>query len=149
MRWCFSLYSKDVVRQQAAYTAARFSLADPLHLIVGARYTEWDADYSPSTAPQTSLNSKKHDVTPYAGLVYDINDTWSAYTSYTSIFQPTDKRDVNGDYLDPTTGKSYEAGVKADWFNTRLTTSLAVFRIEQDKVAQSLGTPVNGNPGEV
>lgn len=144
----FSLYSKDVVRQQAAYTAARFSLADPLHLIVGARYTEWDADYNPSTAPQTSLSSKKHDVTPYAGLVYDINDTWSAYTSYTSIFQPTDKRDVNGDYLDPTTGKSYEAGVKADWFNTRLTTSLAVFRIEQDKVAQSLGTPVNGNPGE-
>lgn len=87
-------------------------------------------------------------MTPYAGLVYDINDTWSAYTSYTSIFQPTDKRDVNGDYLDPTTGKSYEAGVKADWFNTRLTTSLAVFRIEQDKVAQSLGTPVNGNPDE-
>lgn len=144
----FSLYSKDVVRQQSAYTAARFSLADPLHLIVGARYTEWNADYNPSTAPQTSLNSKKHDVTPYAGLVYDINDTWSAYTSYTSIFQPTDKRDVNGDYLDPTTGKSYEAGVKADWFNTRLTTSLAVFRIEQDKVAQALGTPVNGNPGE-
>ncbi|XNM70361.1 hypothetical protein ACLK1Y_06060 [Escherichia coli] len=27
--------------------------------------------------------------------------------------------------------------MKADWFNTRLTTSLAVFRIEQDHVASS------------
>lgn len=144
----FSLYSKDTVRQQAVYTAARFSLADPLHLITGLRYSEWDADYNPQTAPDTRLSNKQHNVTPYAGLIYDIDDTWSAYTSYTSIFQPTDKRDRNGDYLDPATGKSYEAGVKADWFSTRLTTSFAVFRIEQNNVAQVTGEPVSGNPGE-
>ncbi len=144
----FTLYSKDTVRQQAVYTAARFSLADPLHLIVGLRYSEWHADYNPTSAPQTQLSNKQHNVTPYAGLIYDIDDTWSAYTSYTSIFQPTDKRDINGDYIDPATGKSYEAGVKADWFNTRLTTSLAVFRIEQNNFAQSTGIYVNGSPGE-
>ena len=72
--------------------------------------------------------------------MYDINEDWSTYVSYTSIFQPQDKRDANGRYLDPTTGKSYEAGVKADWFNTRLTTSLAIFRIEQDNVASNTPT---------
>lgn len=148
-KWnAFSLYSKDTVRQQAVYTAARFSLADPLHLITGLRYSEWDADYNPQSAPETRLNNKQHNITPYAGLIYDIDDTWSAYTSYTSIFQPTDKRDRNGDYLDPATGKAYEAGVKADWFSTRLTTSFAIFRIEQNNVAQATGENLVGNPGE-
>ncbi|MGZ0753133.1 ferric-rhodotorulic acid/ferric-coprogen receptor FhuE [Kluyvera sichuanensis] len=133
--WKF--YSKDDIRQSSAYTSTRISLADPLNLILGARYTNYNIKYNPAGAPTTFLDSTKSDVTPYAGLVYDINDTWSAYASYTTIFQPQDKRDASGRYLDPTTGKSYEAGVKADWFNTRLTTSLAVFRIEQDHVASS------------
>jgi len=143
----FSLYSKDTIRQQAVYTAARFSLADPLHLIAGLRYSEWKADYNPQSAPQTRLSSNQYNVTPYAGLIYDIDDTWSAYTSYTSIFQPTDKRDINGDFLNPATGKSYEAGVKADWFNTRLTTSFAIFRIEQNNFAQSIDSLANGGQG--
>jgi outer-membrane receptor for ferric coprogen and ferric-rhodotorulic acid len=136
----WKLYSKDDINQSSAYTSARFSLADPLHLILGARYTNYNIKYNPAGAPDTRLESTKDDVTPYAGLVYDINEDWSAYASYTNIFQPQDKRDANGRYLDPTTGKSYEAGVKADWFNTRLTTSLAVFRIEQDNVANNTYT---------
>ena len=136
----WALYSKDDIRQSSAYTSARFSLADPLRLILGARYTEYNIRYNPSGAPSTRLESTKDDITPYAGLIYDINEDWSAYASYTEIFQPQDKRDASGRYLDPTTGKSYEAGVKADWFSTRLTTSLAVFRIEQDGVASNTYT---------
>ncbi|MGY5957473.1 ferric-rhodotorulic acid/ferric-coprogen receptor FhuE [Kosakonia sp. BK9b] len=136
----WALYSKDDIRQSSAYASARFSLADPLHLIVGARYTDYDIRYNPAGSPDTRLHSTKDDVTPYAGLVYDINEDWSTYVSYTEIFQPQDKRNASGRYLDPTTGKSYEAGVKADWFNTRLTTSIAVFRIEQDGVANNTYT---------
>jgi len=44
--------------------------------------------------------------TAYAGLVFDINDTYSAYTSYTEIFQPQTLKDRNGSYLDPVDGKS-------------------------------------------
>jgi len=48
---------------------------------------------------------------------------------------PQTYRDGSGSYLSPVTGKNYEAGVKADWYNSRLTASLAVFRIELDNVA--------------
>ena len=129
--------SNDTIRQKSAYTAARFSLADPLSLIVGARYTDWRAD-------GTTATSYKTDVTPYAGVVYDIDDTWSAYASYTSIFQPQTQRDSNKNYLDPIQGKNYEAGVKSDWNNSRLTASIAVFRIEQDNLAQEDGTYIPG-----
>ena len=125
--------ANDVVRQKSAYTAARFSLADPLSLIVGARYTQYSTNGS-------SGNMDKNNLTPYAGLVYDINDTWSAYASYTSIFQPQTYRDSSGHYLSPVTGKSYETGLKSAWFDGSLTATLAVFRIEQNNV----GTEENG-----
>ncbi|EHD22317.1 MULTISPECIES: ferric-rhodotorulic acid/ferric-coprogen receptor FhuE [Brenneria] len=144
----WALYSRDVIHQKSAYAATRISLADPLHLILGARFTEWSAKYNLERKPQEIRNVKFDDITPYAGLVYDINDTWSAYASYTSIFYPTGQRDSNSEFLDPTTGKSYETGVKADWFNTRLTSSLAVFRIEQDNVAVSTGQYIPDSGGQ-
>ncbi|TKY82111.1 ferric-rhodotorulic acid/ferric-coprogen receptor FhuE [Pectobacterium polonicum] len=123
-------YENSTTRQKSAYTSARFSLADPLHLIVGARYTDWSVDGS-------SDSDSRNRITPYAGLVYDIDDTWSTYASYTDIFQPNNKRDINKTYLQPTTGRNYETGLKGDWYNSRLTASVSVFRIEQDHVAQT------------
>ncbi len=132
------LNANDVVRQKSAYSAARFSLADPLSLIVGARYSEWSTTGS-------SGDMRKNNITPYGGLVYDINDTWSAYASYTSIFQPQTERDGNGKYLAPITGKNYETGLKSDWMDGRLTATFAIFRIEQENVGQEDGDKhVNG-----
>lgn len=144
----WALYSRDTIRQKSLYASARFSLADPLHLIVGARYTDWSAQYNLERKPDEIRNSQFDDVTPYAGLVYDINDTWSAYASYTSIFQPTEQRDINSEFLDPTKGRSYEAGLKADWNNTALTTTLAVFRTEQKGVPVGTGEYIPNSGGQ-
>lgn len=125
-------YGRGTITQKAGYAAARFSLADPLTLIAGARYTDWDSEGEGA--------DRSHQVTtPYAGLVWDIDGTWSAYASYTDIFQPQTNRDAGGSFLDPVTGKSYEVGVKAGWFDDRLNASLALFRIEQDNLAQATG----------
>ncbi len=136
-----SLAQEDTVHQKSAYMATRITLADPLHIIVGARYTK----YNLQTLTQ---NMEKNNTSPYAGVVFDINEDWSTYASYTSVFNPQTQRDVQGNYLAPITGNNYEAGVKSDWMNSRLTTSLAVFRIEQDNLAQSTGTVIPGSNGE-
>lgn len=136
-----SLAQEDTIRQQSAYLATRISLADPLHLIAGARYTK----YKLETLTQ---DLEKNNLSPYAGLIFDINDTWSTYASYTSIFKPQEYRDAQGKYLSPVTGKNYELGVKSDWMNSRLTASLAVFRIEQDNLGQPTGGVVPGTSGE-
>lgn len=136
-----ALASRGTITQKAGYAAARLSLADPLKLIIGARYTDWKSE--------GENDDREHKVTtPYAGLVYDINDTYSAYASYTEIFQPQTARDRNDRYLDPVDGKSYEVGVKGAWFDNRLNASLAGFRIEQDNVAQVTSEPIIGRPGE-
>ncbi|UXB19534.1 ferric-rhodotorulic acid/ferric-coprogen receptor FhuE [Stenotrophomonas maltophilia] len=136
-----ALASQGTITQKAGYGAARLSLADPLKLIIGARYTDWKSEGEGA--------DRAHKVTtPYAGLVFDINDTYSTYASYTEIFQPQTLKDRDGSYLDPVDGKSYEVGVKGAWFDNRLNASLAVFRIEQDNVGQATGEPVQGSPNE-
>ncbi|WP_312785986.1 ferric-rhodotorulic acid/ferric-coprogen receptor FhuE [Stenotrophomonas indicatrix] len=136
-----ALASEGTITQKAGYAAARLSLADPLKLIIGARYTDWKSEGEGA--------DRAHKVTtPYAGLVFDINDTYSTYASYTEIFQPQTLKDRNGSYLDPVDGKSYEVGIKGAWFDNRLNASLAVFRIEQDNVGQATGEPVQGSQNE-
>lgn len=130
----------QLVRQKSAYVATRISLADPLHVILGARYTNWNRE---------TLNAEmeKNNTTPYGGVIWDFYDNWSAYASYTSVFQPQDYQDATGGYLSPVIGKNYEAGVKSDWLNSRLTTSISVFRSELDNVAEATGAtnPDTGN----
>lgn len=133
-----SVAQDDKTQMKSLYAATRFSLAAPLHLIIGARYTNWRVD-------TLTYSSEKNHTTPYAGLVFDINDNWSAYASYTSIFQPQDERDSSGKYLSPITGNNYEIGLKSDWMNSRLTTTLSVFRIEQDNLAESTGKTISGS----
>ena len=137
-----SLAQDDTTHMKSLYAATRISLADPLHLILGARYTNWRVD-------TLTYSMEKNHTTPYAGLVYDIDENWSTYASYTSIFQPQNNRDSAGKYLSSVTGNNYELGLKSDWMNSRLTTTLSVFRIEQDNVAQSTGVPIAGSNGDI
>ncbi len=139
------LQSEGTITQKAGYAAARLSLADPLKLILGARYSDWENDSREGAVAQRFSHKV---TTPYAGLVYEIDPVWSTYASYTEIFQPQTLRAKNGSYLDPVDGKSYEVGVKGAWFDDRLNASLSVFRIEQDNVGQATDDKVDGNENQ-
>lgn len=115
-------------RENAAYAAVRLSVADPLKVIVGGRYSDWS-----STVDNTTRAHKKF--TPYAGLVYDLDTSHSLYASYASIFSPQNRRTASGDYIDPATGKNYEIGLKGEYFNGRLNASAALFKTFKDNVA--------------
>lgn len=122
-----------------AYTTARFSLADPLQLIIGARLSAYDYDSQSWTATtpktQTADPRSLDEVTPYVGLLYDINERFTAYASYTDMFQPSSRKDRQDNYLDPESGISYELGIKSDWNNGKLLTTAAAFWSEKDDLA--------------
>ena len=117
------------VRQQAAYATGRFSLADPLTAIVGARVSWWE--YEAPAAPAGNYGIDR-EITPYAGLVYDISKSISAYASYSGIFAPQTATDISGRVLKPVRGKDYEAGLKGEFLDGRLNTSLSLFRIKNE-----------------
>jgi outer membrane receptor for ferric coprogen and ferric-rhodotorulic acid len=78
--------------------------------------------------------------------VFDINDTYSTYASYTEIFQPQTPKDRNGSYWIRWTARATKWASRVS-FDNRLNASVAVFRIEQDNVGQSTGEPVIGGTG--
>nr|WP_145003785.1 ferric-rhodotorulic acid/ferric-coprogen receptor FhuE [Pseudomonas psychrotolerans] len=129
------LSERNHTKQAAAYGALRFSLADPLKLILGGRFTRYEREGA-GWASSGAFEYQDHKFIPYAGLVYNINQTYSVYASYTSIFNFQDYRDRNGGWLEPVTGDAYETGIKGEFFDGRLNASLAAFKIVQDKLGQ-------------
>jgi outer membrane receptor for ferric coprogen and ferric-rhodotorulic acid len=82
----------------------------------------------------TQLKENRH-VTRYAGLIYDINDTYSVYTSFTDIFKPQSVLGADNSYLKPIVGKSYEVGVKGEYFDGALNAGAALFLVNQENRA--------------
>lgn len=116
------------IKQSAIYGAARFSLAASLKLILGGRISDYDI---------TSQYKRHGEFTPYAGLVYDLNDRYSAYASYAEIFAPQNYRDRDNQLLKPATGKNAELGLKGEYLNGRVNASAALFETRLDNVAQT------------
>jgi outer membrane receptor for ferric coprogen and ferric-rhodotorulic acid len=136
--------------QNGVYLATRLRPTDDLSFILGSRlstfkYNEDYTYYPGGTQTDTHASYKEHGVvTPYAGVVYDLDDTYSVYASYTSIYQPQINKDASGKTLEPVEGDAYETGLKAAYFDGKLNASLAFFRIEQDNVAQYVTTDGTG-----
>lgn len=126
--------SRNTATEEAVYAAARFNPIDPLHVILGGRVSWYDYDN------RTAAGDYKvtQEVTPYAGIVYDLNDTYSVYASYTEIFKPQTEQDVAGAALSPMTGKSYELGLKGEYFEGDLNASVALFDMTQENRAYAL-----------
>lgn len=127
------------------YAATRLSLTDGVKGILGVNAVHLKREGSSvygNTAPQTPPNTNK--VSPYAGLTYDITPDVLGYVSYSDIFQNQDQSDVNGQYLAPMKGVNEEVGVKAEWLDKRLLTTLALFRAKQSGIATYAGLTSGG-----
>ncbi|MGE8410357.1 MAG: TonB-dependent siderophore receptor [Pseudomonas sp.] len=127
-------------RQSGYFVANRFNLSDDLHLLLGARVSDYSYDYnffSRITLAGTPRKMRESgQVTPYAGLIYDLTPEQSVYASYTDIFQPQTAQDKDGKVLDPVVGKNYELGWKGEFYNGRLNANAAVYKVERDNFAE-------------
>lgn len=142
--WGDKVAENDVKTTQTGYFAAtRLHVSDDLKVILGGRLSDWkrkglyeskNVDYGDNSV-----------FIPYSGILYDLTPSQRVYASYTEIFQPQNYQDINGDSLDPLTGKSYEAGLKSAYLNDALQTSFAVYRIEQDNLGQDTGYTIPGS----
>ncbi|MEN8282632.1 TonB-dependent siderophore receptor [Acinetobacter gerneri] len=133
------------ISQQSVYATTRLNLADRLKLILGGRLDWFDYKDTVNTYPNFASNtpsvsahnsySVRHQLTKYAGLVYDLNNQHSVYVSYTDIFKPQNYLDASSKLLDPVTGNNYEMGIKGEYFDGALNASVAVFRMDQENRA--------------
>ena len=132
----------SLTRQFGTYANLRFKLADPLTLVLGARVS-WYRNSSDSytQAYDYWVNNRSQEngqVTPFAAVLYDLNDQWTAYASYADIFQPqSNKVNADGQALQPKTGANYELGIKGELFNGELNTAFNLFRTIEEHRAET------------
>lgn len=139
--------SQDIATEQRGYYAAtRISATDDLKFILGGRLATWlrsGFDWSGNLD-----YGNEDEFIPYAGALYDVTETHRVYASYSEIFKPQNNRDANGEFLEPLVGTSSEVGLKSRFLDDRLHTTIALFDIEQDNLAQ-IDTDYVGTPEQL
>jgi outer membrane receptor for ferric coprogen and ferric-rhodotorulic acid len=123
-------------RRETAYGLVRFSLADPLKLMVGGNVTHAESEGTSYGVPVNFDNTR---FLPFVGATLDLGTNISAYASYATIFNPQTEVDEGNHVLSPIKGNNLEAGVKGEWFGGRLNATAAVFQTRQDNTAQYAG----------
>lgn len=134
------LYEKFTDTQTAAIASTRLNLNDSLKGIFGVRVSNQEIDRKAAAYNDAQVIEHNGIVTPYVGVLYDLNEGYTAYASYTGIFLPQQERDVNGDPLDPIEGNSQEIGFKARLADGQLNATAAIFRTKQDNLAAADGS---------
>lgn len=122
------------VRGYGLYLQDQLSLGD-WHLLGGLRRDDFTV-----TSRRNDLNKEETvsvtSLSPRLGLVWNPIEEHAFYTSYSKTFTPVGGELIGitpGDKnnsLDPQHTRLYEGGVKSDWLDGRLATTLSVYRLE-------------------
>jgi iron complex outermembrane receptor protein len=106
---------------------------DKLRGMIGARYEHFDQhtdDYA-----RSATSGQRHEaLTQRVGLLYQLTPQVGLFTNASTSFKPNNGLDAAGKSFDPEEGVGYEAGIKSELFDDRLSTTLAAFHIEKENV---------------
>ncbi|MBE2897388.1 TonB-dependent siderophore receptor [Pasteurellaceae bacterium 20609_3] len=129
--WVSNAMDYNRIRQLGGYGATRLYLTDKLAFIAGGRYTAFKVK---EETQYINGNNALSSFTPYVGVVYDLTNNISLYSSYAQIFKPQTKVNVHGEYLNPEKGSNTEVGLKGEFFDQRLNGSLSLFETRKSNV---------------
>lgn len=129
------------------YLQDQISISDDLIFVLGGRFDIADQTYEDRGDDTQSFDRQDQAFSPRVGLVYKPAANVSLYASYTESFVPVVGREqtrdlateelIIGDPLQPERGRQYEVGIKADWLEQRLSTTLALYDLERTNVVVS------------
>ncbi|MFD2165906.1 TonB-dependent siderophore receptor [Thalassotalea euphylliae] len=123
------------------FGSTKINVNDDLFVIAGFNAIDFEREGLNSGV---EVDNDEDEISPYIGATYAITEDVNAYVSYSDIYQPQERYDFDGYFLDPTKGINVEAGLKAQWLDDRLLTTFAVFTAEQDDLAAFAGVRPDG-----
>ena len=131
-------------REAGLYAKLTFRPIQRLALIGGARVSSFEGENSSATQDVRESGY----VTPYGGLVFDLDDQHSLYASYSQVFKPQSEAGADGRIIDPRKGEQYEAGIKGSYFGGDLNARITAFQLtDENRAAGAIddsGAPISG-----
>ncbi|NWD21692.1 TonB-dependent siderophore receptor [Pseudomonas yamanorum] len=129
--------SHTEVQSQGVYVQDQLRLNDQWQLLAGLRYDRFDVE-STNKLTNASEQVVSHSTSPRVGLVWTPLEHHSFYASWSKTFSPTGGGLIgitpnaagNANDLSPELTRQKEIGVKSDWLDDRLSTTLAVYELE-------------------
>jgi iron complex outermembrane receptor protein/outer membrane receptor for ferric coprogen and ferric-rhodotorulic acid len=116
--------------QSGVYGQMQLKPIDRWTFLLGGRLSWWDTETRNLLTGGVSAPPKlDRQFTPLTGAIFELDDRSSLYASYAETFVAQTAIDANNKLLPPRTGSQIEFGVKSEFFDKRLNTHLAVFRI--------------------
>lgn len=127
------LYAQDLIE-----------LLPNLKILVGVRLDWAKVFYRDEIAKQDYTNFDEFAATPRAGIVYQPTDSTSLYFSWSRSFNPqVFSVSSSGEAFEPEEGEQFEIGVKQEFFEGRLSASVALYDITKTNVQTT--DPANPN----
>lgn len=134
-------------KSYAAYGQVTWNATDALHLTVGGRFTtdkkrgvlhysrnrNYSTNPPPADVGYAPLDKTWHRFNPMATIAYDVNDDVHVYAKYATGYRAggASSRTSNYQGFDPEDVKSYELGLKADFFDRRARLNVAVYKMDR------------------
>ncbi|KAM3115646.1 TonB-dependent siderophore receptor [Phormidesmis sp. 146-33] len=123
------------------YLQNQIDLLPNLKLLLGGRF---DIVSQKIELASGSESSQQNEVfSPRVGLVYQPTNSLSLYASYSRSFLQSVGTAFDRSLFQPERGTQYEVGLKADWLDRRLSTTLAFYEITRSNVLTT--DPANPN----
>ncbi|PHX35199.1 TonB-dependent receptor, partial [Pseudomonas sp. NZIPFR-PS2] len=125
------------VESRAIYVQDQLRLNDQWQVLAGLRYDRFEVD-TQNKLLNTQQDVKSHSTSPRFGLVWTPLEHHTFYASWSKTFSPagggligiTPNAAGSVNDLSPELTKQKEIGVKSDWLDDRLSTTLAVYELE-------------------
>ncbi|MCF1487763.1 TonB-dependent siderophore receptor [Pseudomonas sp. AA27] len=125
------------VESTGIYLQDQIRLNDQWQLLAGVRFDQFEVDTT-NKLRDISEKQKDNSFSPRIGLVYTPWQDHSFYASWSKTYSPvgggligiTPGAAGNTNQTDPEKTRQKEIGVKSEWFDERLSTTLAIYELE-------------------
>ncbi len=115
------------------YLQDQISVFDNLKLFVGGRFDTYHSERQDFNNDSTTVTDSDA-FSPRVGVVYQPTKEISLFANYSRSFVPVSGSSKNGNAFEPTRGTGYEVGIKGDFLNNRLSSTLAFYTVTKTNV---------------
>lgn len=131
-------------REAGLYAKLTLRPIERLALIGGTRVSSYKGENSSANADVTETGH----VTPYGGLVFDLDVQHALYASFSQVFKPQTETGADGRIIEPREGEQYEVGIKGSYYGGDLNARITAFQLtDENRAAGAMdenGVPISG-----